>query len=279
MEHHRHVYSFGELAELYRLGAERGEFVGPYHKKMQSSWTTATADSFHGGNSEELLGYLAHGYTPPSGTFTGVPVSFEGEGVAWKYNDEDGDYEHDLFISGEPDYYLDRRIVPSKPGIHVVVGMDFNGGVGPDVVAAYGEWVGGALFAIGSAGFDVSLSVTNTVTNGYSGEHEKTGKNYGRKDKSEFVVVVKRFGEVVIPKDFLILFSRVGFRHLIFLASVIEERHGLTADAGLGSPIRSDWGIDYDDDQRVLQVSSKSSGGRFPVETMDKQLRQTAEQF
>lgn len=271
------TYNFAEVIRTYREGIERGRTLGPRHRELVEE-QRENSGNFYGGTPEDMLKTLKRGYEPPSGAKPTMDVqTFEGDGIAWRWSDEDGEYEHSEFLAGEPEFFLDRRRVPGKPGIAVQVGMQINCSMDSSVVADYGEWVAATLRELGRLGYDVSLtayselqSLQYTLPDGSDG-HDMT-----------FVVrvVVKKFGEILLPQDYLTLFSRTGYRHLFFTACIMDEARGASISGGLGYPVHNtDWAVGWDPDTRVLQITAPPSSREFPKEGMDRMLKEVANEF
>lgn len=271
----RRVYSYGETVKTYRGAVEHGDMLGPNHARQVQEWERDFG-GFYGGTSEEMLERLNKGWLPPvedGQDAQTIISSFQGTSPAWKFTDDEGDYEHDLFLAGEPEFFLDKPPTPGKPGITIEVSIGFNCSTSAATVGDYGRWVAAAIRSIGSAGFDVALNVSGRFHSLYPemGEGEKV---------TNTVVVVKRFGETLLPQDFLVMFSETGYRHLFFSAMHIPERDGIRISGCIGYPMQDqDWAVGYDPDTRVLHVTCPASGYTFPREEMDRMFMEAAEGF
>jgi hypothetical protein len=167
------------------------------------------------------------------------------------------------------------------------VEVTFSSGISHEQITAYGKWVGSAIAAIQAQGYDIALRITCTVTSLYDEE---------ARFRHETAIQVTRFGEQLLARDYAVLFSPGGYRHLLFVAQCIpgEEpvvpagvepsEYGeklVTPSSGLGHCIYSmDWGVEFDPEERILHVTcSQTTGGEFPEEAMNENLREVQEQF
>lgn len=286
----RRVMPYAKVAQYYRdLISGRLEPRGDTLQESVENWKSANRGSgynydFYGAGSDEMLGRLNSGYDFPPGNLPDMPVDLTGTGPRWTFNDSEGDYLHEEFMSGESDYYVERQIAESKPGIYLHVECSFVCDTPHETVSQYGQWVGATVAAIQGSGYDVALRLTSTLDSLYE---EEAGK------RAEIVVQVTRFGEVLLPRDFAVLFSPGGYRHLIFLAKMIpgeeiiapagtDKRSAelVTPSGGLGTPIMSHgWGVEFDADARILHFTPDSHGSPFPEEFMSATLREVQEQF
>jgi hypothetical protein len=229
-------------------------------------------DHFYGLPVDETKRYLAQGYDHPD-SLTGevFPFDYGADAPTFTWNEDDGDYMHEEWLGGGQ-YYLDRQIQPTKPGLTIQATVDFNCGVDGKVIAEYGDWVGGALRAIQNQGFDCAVSVRFDATYvwGYSDDRIL-----------ELVIPVTQFGETSIPRDYAILFTHTGFRQFCFSAIM---RTGVEMDCdvsgSLGTPYGADnWGVEYDPDTRVLHLTCDSRARSFPADEMTAMLREVSGQF
>jgi hypothetical protein len=272
-------YAWADVQDVYRtlpdtkLPATAREMDG-----LRSDWEYSATDGhpFYEMSRETVLRKLDEGHdlpdveSPPD-----VPAdTFEGVGRVWRWNDSEGDYEHELWLAGEAECYLDRRLERGRPGLYVHAEVSFGGGTSPKVISEYGQWVGAAIQAIQSAGFDTSLSVTSTVDALFNDPNLRTST----------AIQVNDFGEELVARDYGILFTAAGYRHLIFCAKMIPElRDGLTGRSGLGICVHGHgWNVDYDPDDRVLTFGCASTGmgtNAFPADEMSAMLADVGEHF
>lgn len=271
------AYSWAEIQREYRtlIGTSAPDAKSMYPSEYAERMRT-NEGGFFGAESRQVMRWLREGYDPPKSDLdpSAVPIDLGGEGAAWRWSDDDdGEYAHDEFISGESEYYLTRRPVQGKPGVSVQVDLSFNchtdTGGGPSVISQYGDWVGSVVRALQGRGHDVSVCVYDVCRAQYPHAAKQT----------ETRVQIKRFGETMIARDFAILFTRPGFRHLIFTASMLEDIRGRrTVSAGLGIPVAGDWGVEFDPHSRVLNITCYPRAPQsFPREYMDNLLREVAD--
>lgn len=242
---------------------------------LASDWskTTDKPTEWYGASQDSILTRLAHGYDFPAGiSGTMIPTESTGYGPAWRWNETDGDYEHEVFLGGEPACFHDRRIEQAKPGIEVNVECSFVCDTKAETVTAYGAWVGAAVAAIEAGGYDVALCLTSTVRNLYRQEEGVT---------NETAIRVSRFGEPVLSRDYAALFAPGGYRHLIFAAKTIPEiEEDLRCSYGLGTVIHGQgWNVSFDDESRTLEIGCSSMGAEFDAESMTQMLNEISQGF
>lgn len=269
---HRRV-SYAQLQRLYADVTEHPYEYGSQVSNLATSWNAAS--SFYGDrDASEVKRLFEVGVDLPGGHADVVPIKLEGEGPAWRWNDEEGDYEHSEFLAGEPDFFLARRIEDAKPGIYIDVELSYVCTTDVELIADFGRWVGKAIQAIQARGFDISLTISTAGSGAYHSE---------RPGRFQTHVTVKRFGESLYARDFNVLFLPEGFRHLLFLAIAMPEHtEGLRVSGGLGRPHGTDWNVDFDPDQRKLSFGSKGFPDRhekLPVEYLNGQLADIATAF
>lgn len=233
-------------------------------------WAGGYRGSFVGASDVEMREWLAHGFEVPPLEKGAVPVS-EAPTPDWTFNDVDGEYDHDLFISGEPEYYLDSQPDDTPAGVRLALGYGFLANVKPEVVAKYGAWVGSAVNALQTRGLDLEVSVEYEGLGRYGG---------GRGERRRHRIIVSRFGEVNIGTDWSALFSPGSYRHLAFMTYCLaaedgDERH---ADSGLGSSVSRHFGVDYEPATRTIrtQTDAQHRGTNFPAEMMTKAFAEAA---
>lgn len=261
------TYSWAQVQDHYRTMIEDPQGSG------ESSLVPQLLDGNYwaGCDTTEVLDRLDRGYDFPEDMRVDFPeLTSEGVGNRWRWSDEDGDYDHAEFLSGEPDYMLDRKPSAMRPGVYVHAGMWFHAGTPSEVIAEYGCWVGGAVASIQATGCDVSLRVESTAQRIYEGE-----------DLSTVAIQVKRFGEQLVARDFAALFAEGGMRHLIFGSYSLAERAGEAtvnttyghARYGLG------WVCEFDPDTRTLTIEQPASASHFPAEELNAQLAEIRERL
>ncbi len=281
----RRVVSFAHVCRWYRDLRSGVKVKGSVMKKRQAA--AQGNDQWTGASGSEMQDRLDRGYDFPLGNLPELPIDLEGRGPRWKFNDGEGDYLHEEFLAGEADFYVDRIPEESKPGIYVHAEVTFSAGINHSTITAYGKWVGAALAAIQAMGHDVALRITCTVTDLYV---QESGFQH------ETAVQVTRFGEKLLARDYAVLFSPGGYRHLLFVAQCIpgEEpvvpvgtepsdygKKLVTPNYGLGHCLfNMDWGVEFDPDQRILHFTCSQTGsGGFPEESMDEMLKEVQETF
>jgi hypothetical protein len=274
-EQHRRI-SFAELQRHYREVVTKPDEQPAKLRSLAHDWNRIDDydDTFSGASVETVLSRFSTGVDLPGGDADVIPVALEGEGPAWRWTDDEGEYDHSEFLSGEPEFYLDRRIEKSKPGIYIEVELSFVWSTPLELIADFGRWVGQAIQAIQARGFDICLDITTSGTGAYPHETAVAFTN---------AVTVKRFGEVLNARDFNIMFCGEGFRQLLFSYIARPEKvEGIPISMGLGSPLQTDWTVEFNPESRTLSFMSKGHPGSqevLPVDYLTDQLREIAEGF
>lgn len=278
----RRVIPFAALADFYReVTTDRRKIRQSQLRRQVSEWKRGKGTFLADTSADQVNDWLANGYDFEPGSLPEMPVN-DATAPTWRSNDEDGDYLHEEFLAGEADFYMDRVEEQTRPGIYLHVEVAFSGGIPGETVKQYGLWVGRAVAAIQSAGFDVALRITSTVDSLYP--HEP--------GRHQTAVQVSRFGEVLLPRDYAVLFTGGGYRHLLFAAKMMcgevpikpegfegEYKTLVPAREGLGMPYRRDWDVSFDAESRILSVSCNSRSSHFPERAMDDQLREVQAKF
>jgi hypothetical protein len=272
----RRRISFADLQQHYREIVSKPDEQPSKLRALARSWNNIDDydDGFSGDHPDKVLAKFGTGVDLPGGNADVIPVALEGEGPAWRWTDDEGEYDHSEFLSGEPEFYLDRRIEKSKPGIYIEVGLCYVWSAPLELIADFGRWVGQAIQAIQTRGFDICLDIVTPGTNAYPGETATYFRN---------AVTVKRFGEVLNARDFNVMFLGEGFRQLLFsYIALPEKREGIPIAGNMGQPLHTDWVVEFNPESRTLTFQSKgvpSSNEVLPVEYLNDQLREIAEGF
>jgi hypothetical protein len=263
---YRRRYDWADVARHYELHVtgQAEPPAGSTLADLMSELRGKRVRQFYGRQPKQVLRDLREGRDFPASAYANLPAEYEGEGPAWRFNDEDGDYQHDLLLSGEPNFYLDRRQEPARLGLHVHAEISFVWSTDTETIGQYGAWVGGALRGIMDQGYDVALAVTCNLDGTIAGEN----------GRHEWIIQVTHFGELLQPKDYAVLFSPEGFRQIMFaMMSIPECREGKRTSGSYGTVITGQgWGADWDQDDRVLRLTCNSMGGAFPADDMNQAL-------
>ena len=190
----------------------------------------------------------------------------------WQWSDDpEGEFDYDTYLLGETECYRTRRKRKHRGGVRVEVAMSFSCNIRAQVIAEYGQFVADVLGTIQGMGSDVEVSIVQSGAHMY---------RETLRDTTEIEIVVSRFGEQVMIREWSALFSPGGFRHLVFAGMALPER---TADrhinAGWGMPQHREWSVKFEDDSRTLKISCDSRSSSFPRDRMESQMRELAERI
>lgn len=235
-------------------------------QRLFNSWS----GGWSGATIDQAREWTARGYEPPAlDTGAVASLSSDVDKPRWIWSDDpEGEFDHDLYSSGEVDCYRSRTKRAQRVGINVEMGFGFHAGMKASTIADYANWVGSVLQAIQRQGFDVALSLFYEGTNTYRG---------GSNDRVS--IQVARFGERVMFREWSALFSPAGFRHLFFAAIVVAEETDppVKAAEGLGSPKHRKYAVTFDKATRTLRFDNAQ--GPFPADQMSAEFEAARQSF
>src|SRR5262252_9367655 len=152
---------FTELRDMF-FGLARGNDAGLVINRNRSlellSQWKKDRDWF-GSSTDEMDGYLTEGFFVEgleSLDTSTIPVR---KRKRIRYNDSEGEFRYDLFMSGDDNYFADWTKRESIPGMEVLIAWGFSGGVPARTIEQYNRWILRALIAIEAAGVDCSISM------------------------------------------------------------------------------------------------------------------------
>lgn len=265
-----YTYTWGEIVNTYKMATGKGGpaaagFKDPKATSIIDMWRNNERLSFYTIGSEEMVKRLDQGYTYKGEIDTvGLP-SVEYERPRWTYSENpEGDFDYDLYIMGEAEYFRNRPKRLSLGGISLWVEYDFSGGVSEKTIAKYGEFVGRVIENLQKRGHDIEISLI------LKSRHTYTDK----KSKSDtFEILLSKFGEKVMAHDWSAIFSPGGFRHFMFLSLMMGGRQdGRKLTSGLGAPAGNAWKVDWDAKLRRIHIGVNCHDSNFPAEDMTAQF-------
>jgi hypothetical protein len=194
-----------------------------------------------------------------------VPAAIQGlKSQPRMTEDTEGEYQHDLYESGETEYYIERLPSPALIGVKVEASMSMSSGTPNHAVAAYGEWIGQLIKALKTQGFDVGLTTFSRSRDLYKDERY-----------SENHMEVIEPGQTSIERDWSGLFAPSGYRHLNFWMKMARNRAENTRiNDALGYPEGAAWGIEFHPDTRTLRVTNPSTFRTFPAEQLTAEVKE-----
>lgn len=218
--------------------------------------------SFVGATKEEFVDHFERGYSAPMMDLDTSVIPVRKRKRA-RYNDCEGDFRYDLYSSGDDNCFVEWTKREAIPGIHVQFFLGFTAETPAGVITDYCKWILSALTTLEASGVDCSVSVFN----------RGMGRTEGSYRSDEFHIDVKREGErndftewsaVLAPGSYRLL----GFFTLVLAADSRNE----TCSAGFGGSTGERWGVSFDADRKIIEISAESTTRSFPEERMTKEL-------
>lgn len=276
----RHVFTFADLRRTFIEYSTPGRKHKPLLVPSSTlarhikDWRSGQGGEWEGGTAADTRRWIERGYDFPPMPASLSPQSMDARRPKWVVSDEpDGEFDYDLYESGEPDYFRTLTNVGSKPGIRVEVVNIWVCSTNAKVLADYGRWVGSALYALQAQGYDLEIRVT-APSNGVFSGGDDTGFTPA--------VQVSKFGEQVMARDWSVMFSPTGSRHLMFLALMLPEARKLRelndkprrVSGSLGQGMMdSRYDINWQPESRTLLITNQyMTPNDFPAEAMTRKL-------
>lgn len=242
---------------IFSRMANRDVFLGQSQAYRHSA-------GFYGSTGAEMLEYLREGFTLPGLDDISATVAPVRKRSRPRYNDCEGDFRYDLFLTGDENHFVQWSNRESIPGITVEFETGFSSFVPASVIAEYMAWICSALIAIEASGIDSAIYVAN--------EGHRITRNDS--DSVRYRMEIKREGERNDFQSWSALFSPGAYRILGFFAiTVATDRLGFSTDSGMGKPISKGWGVRWDSEKRTLVISHDGQGRDFPESFMTDQLK------
>src|SRR5512139_830082 len=233
-------------------------------RELVERWKYAQdGDRFYGCSSETMLKYLAQGFELEQMRGDAAPRT-DAPSPEWRFNDVEGEYDHDLFMSGEPDYYLDAEIEDIPVGVRLAVGYGFNAGTNAQVIAEYASWIGAVIRSLEHRGFNLEIVLEYQGADRYEG-------SYGAVNHQ---IVVSKFGEINLGSDWSALFSEGAYRHLGWLTYALpaEDKHERSLSSGMGRSTSRRFAVTFDKESRTIRTRTDAHGRSFDPAQMNTQF-------
>ena len=210
---------------------------------------------------DEALGYLENGYEFERLDESMLPPVADAEMDKWIWTDDsDGaEYQYDMDEAGEMEYYLKKKKLASKPGIRIEMDMAFPYGTSDKTISQFGAWIGGVVESFESSGYDLEI-VLHSMNQGLI--DNKLVENYIR---------ISNMGELVFSADWAPVFAPGGYRHFFQMVKMLPEEQGYNVAEGLGAPRVEGFGVEWDEDRRVLRINC-GMGTSFDYDKMNADL-------
>ena len=269
-----HTVTFEEVRSAFIQVIERGSEsfnlkISANAQKMASlrdRWISTSEHGWFGASPDQMIEWLRQGYDVPGLKLT-PELSPMRKRKKIKFSDFEGDYQHDLFLSGfdQPFMYQTPREV--TPAMDFEIDCSFSASISNETLAAYTSWCLKALIALQTSGIacDVWISVK------LEGLFQDS-----RQAKTDLRIKVADAGQALDFKDWSAIFSPGGFRILCFQQMVLmAEEFKKRVNSGLGRPVTSGYKVNFRNEDRVIHV--QCGGGYFDSARMDEDFRMCLE--
>ena len=165
-------------------------------------------------------------------------------------DDSEGAFDYDAFALGETECYRKRARRKDRAGVRVKIGIGFYAGVDAQDLARYGVIAGEAIAALRTRGKDLEVEAFSRAKNVY---------RPGPTSVTETRVMLSRFGQRTMIRQWGALFTTGGFRHLIFHARRVAGRERYGTDCRIGGSVHPEYGITYNARAHELVIDCAST--------------------
>jgi hypothetical protein len=229
-------------------------------------------NSFFGCTPDEMLKRLHTGYDFDKSLAPSSLPFVESYRKRPRYTDDpEGDYDHDLYMNGETEYFLTKPKRESLIGLRLKIRYDFNCIVNAKFIAEYGQWIGAIIESLQTRGYDLEIMVM-----------QSSDGTYGMKGNGvdQQMVRVSKFGERVMPRDWSALFSPGGYRMLLWQAIFLgADESGLRLSPSLGRADGRGFDISWEPKAREITFHVNSNAnGKYPAEDMTRKFESWTDQ-
>ena len=180
-----------------------------------ASTANTSGDRFWGVSHTEMVDYIRNGYEFPTSVDPSAIPMVEYEREHSVLNDDPlGEFQYDLYIAGDTDYYRNRPLKKNRAGIRLLLGFGWRAGTPARVIGDYGAWVGALIKALQAKGHDLEVCVYTRGDRRYISGSTPTSEHY---------VWLSKFGERIMPSTYSALFTPGAYRHFFFYYYGLEE--------------------------------------------------------
>lgn len=168
-----------------------------------------------------------------------------------RYNDFEGEYQHDLFLSGDSNYFQDFPKRLRNPGARFNINQAFSAATNGKTVVEYLRWNLKSLMALESSGIDCAVTVHSAYESLF-----QSGKD------CTVIIPVKKENEASDYKAWSALFSPGGYRILTFFSMIIAaDRLDEDISSLFGYPIgKSEYCVEFNTDFRDITIWNPVKG-------------------
>jgi hypothetical protein len=225
-------------------------------------WTSTDGPRWTGASSNDMKTWIRSGFHVPGIENASPELIPTRQRRKLKFS-EDGELQLDLALSGFDYPFLEWEKRERKPGMKIEVGMCFASSTDAPVVVAYERWVAQLISTLEEFGYDLEVNIVSPVDNSWIG-------NPGRE---KTIIRVKRENEASDFSEWSALFSPGGYRHLVFLATIMgADENGQDITTGLGTCFTTAWEVSLDGDTRVMEIGNPMTPRDFPEASMSEKF-------
>lgn len=257
-ETYTHFTEWSAVKNLFIQVIGQGEMDAHFsledNKRLASAFRSRwqTRQSWNGGMSgQDVIETLRRGYKIPGYAIEDADISPLRKRRKMEFNDQEGEYQHDLFISGFDSPYLTFQQRDKIPSVDIECDCSFTHFVPGSVITEYARWVIKMLMNLDSSGIDTAVTITGTI----AAPFEPT-------DKSKQMVHwirVKRINEVCDPHEWSAIFCPGGYRMITLLELIkASDAVGKSCNLLLGYPRGKGWRVEFDREYGKIRMCSDS---------------------
>jgi hypothetical protein len=272
--------TFSEMRDTWIAGYRDRDFSAfrlPHNASVFRDQCSGYRGSWHGSSGAEMLEYFREGFTVPGLDDISADATPVRKRARPRYNDCEGDFRYDLFMTGDENHFVQWSERESIPGITVEFGTGFRGHFSASAIAEYMAWICSALIAIEASGIDASIYAT---CKGFSRFERNANRRSFRETPApdlKWRLEVKREGERNDFQSWSALFSPGSYRILgFFTNSLASDRLGEKVSSSMGGSVSDGWGVRWNSERRILEISHNAGDHNnedFPAEMMTEQLK------
>lgn len=247
----------GNESEVIRNGANLSQY-----RYLRNKWNDTP--SFYGGDPQDMVVYFREGFFVEALEEIDTSTMPIRKRKRPRWNDCEGDFRYDLFVSGDDNHFCEWTKREATPGLTVEFSTGFSAHVSAKTIAAYMRWICQALIAIENAGIDAAIYAVN------SGNRRLRGSN----DIAKYRIEVKREGERNDFTTWSALFSPGSYRQLgFFTFHLMADYFNDAPTQGYGTPISKGWDVRWNRETKTLEITHQGiHENGFPERDMTEAL-------
>lgn len=258
--------SMSELKAQFLTAAKNGASRLSLSNRTNYARTQYILDmdsEFAGASTEDFVSHCETGYSV-AGMELDTSVIPVRKRKRSRYNDCEGDFRYDEYSSGNENCFVEWTKREAIPGIHVQFFLGFVGFTPASVITEYCAWILSALVTLESAGVDCSVSVFNRGMDRSNGIRSRS---------DEFHIDVKREGERNDFTEWSAILAPGSYRKLGFFCLMLAaDSRNESVAANFGRSTGNHWGVTYDSEKKIIEISAESGTNHFPADQMTAAL-------